>query len=73
MINVGANYGKSTKCPFLCDSIDDQQHLFQCEFLKEDSQVYNYKDIYSDDPKKFISITDTAQKLIRKREENLAH
>ena len=50
-----------------------RENLFQCEFLRDGTQVYDYNDIYSDDPKKFQSIADIAQKIIRKREKNLAH
>ena len=71
MVNVGANYGKSSNCPFGCNSLDSQLHLFQCEFLNE-NEVYNYDDIFSNDPKKFIKITDAALAIIRKREKNLA-
>ena len=73
MVDVGANYGKSSNCPFGCNSLDNQPHLFQCEFLREnENEVYNYDDIFSNDPKKFMKITDVALKIIRKREKNLA-
>ena len=71
MVNVGANYGKSTNCPFGCNSLDDQPHLFQCEFLNEDAQVCNYNDIFSNVPTKFMKITEVALKILRKREKNL--
>ena len=71
MVNVGANYGKTTKCPFGCNSLDNQVHIFQCESLKDDATVYNYNDIFSDNPDKFMKITDVAQTLLRKREEKL--
>ena len=72
MVNVGANYGKSQNCPFGCNSLDDQPHLFQCEFLNEDAQVYNYSDIYSNVPTKFMAITDVALQILRKREKSFS-
>ena len=72
MVNVGANYGKCSNCPFGCNSLDDQPHLFQCKFLNEGAQVYNYNDIFSNVPTKFMKITDVALEILRKREKNLA-
>ena len=45
--------------------------MFLCEFLNE-NEVYNYDDIFSNDPKKFMKITDVALAIIRKREKNLS-
>ena len=75
MINVGSNYGKSINCPLGCPSQDTQEHIFQCEYLKDNDNPQNnstnYKDIFSDMPLKFMTITDIAQKRLRKREELL--
>ena len=61
----------NTVCPFGCNSLDDQPHLFQCEFLNEDAQVYNYNDIFSNVPTKFMKITEVALIILCKREKSL--
>ena len=73
MINVAANFGKSSNCPLGCSTIDDQKHLFLCKYLNDDQQMHKYSDIFSDNPKKLFNIANIAQKLIRKREEKILH
>ena len=71
MINVGANYWKLTTCPLGCPSLDTQEHWFKCQYINgdDDQHIYNYNDIFSDKPNKFMTITDRAKVLLQLREE----
>ena len=75
MINVGNNYGKNNLCPLGCIALDTQEHIFECKELVDSTKVskdFNYSDIFSNNPIKFIYATNLADELLRKKEQKLS-
>ena len=75
LIDVGDNFGRINLCPLGCIALDDQKHIFQCSQLKDKSNEvnnFNYADIFSEKSSKFVSATNLADMLLRKREEKQA-
>ena len=76
MIKVGYNYGKREKCPLCADSNDDQQHLFNCPELDNNSTQTPNEFILNADNSNYTDtnwdVTYTSlmrlEKAIRKRE-----
>ena len=76
MIKVGYNYGKREKCPLCADSNDDQQHLFNCPELDNNSTQTHNEFILNADNSNYTDtnwdVTYTSlmrlEKAIRKRE-----
>ena len=72
MTNVGANYrgrGGNTLCPLCNKYLDRQEHMFECEVLKDTNQTEDDTNVYKQDVT--LEAAREVSKVVKYREQLL--
>ena len=68
MINVNFNSGLKVSCPICSKENDTQEHLFTCEELIEESDIFDCQHIFSVNNSQIVKAAQLCRKVYRKRE-----